>query len=197
MPTGYTSDVGRKNVSFRKYALHCARAFGALVRMREEPDSARIPKEFKPDDYHLRQLEDAKYVLRGAQMLSEREASIDAEREYDKALQDCSNHLNSAIATKKRYVDMINKAKKWKVPSSEHTGLKDFMISQLEESIKFDYPRHIEAIERKEPQEYIDAVIKEAQRDIEYHIKEHKKEVKNAKDRTRWVRQLMKSLPKK
>ena len=53
MPTGYTAEV-QKGISFDKYALNCARAFGALVSMRDEPSDKEIPEKLEPSDYHFK-----------------------------------------------------------------------------------------------------------------------------------------------
>jgi len=44
MPTGYTAEIyeGEKEVTFEKFALTCARAFGACITIRDEPMSASI-----------------------------------------------------------------------------------------------------------------------------------------------------------
>lgn len=48
MPTGYTADVQSGKVTdFAEYAMNCARAFGALVLMRDDPSDADIPERFE------------------------------------------------------------------------------------------------------------------------------------------------------
>ena len=38
MPTGYTLDLyNGKDITFEEFVLKCARAFGALIDMRDEP----------------------------------------------------------------------------------------------------------------------------------------------------------------
>lgn len=46
MPTGYTYPVCEGKITeFPDFALSCARAFGALISMREEPMDAPLPDE--------------------------------------------------------------------------------------------------------------------------------------------------------
>src|SRR5687768_6886698 len=54
MPTGYTHPVvDGKITEFNDFALSCARAFGALITMRDDAMDAPIPEEFKPEtNYH-------------------------------------------------------------------------------------------------------------------------------------------------
>ena len=64
MPTGYTADVmDGKVTDFKLFAMQCARAFGALVIMRDEPLNAEIPDEFSPSNYHFQELEQARERL--------------------------------------------------------------------------------------------------------------------------------------
>lgn len=59
MPTGYTAAIA-DGIDFKTYALSCARAFGALVEMRDEPANAPIPEEFKPSSYYVTSLASAR-----------------------------------------------------------------------------------------------------------------------------------------
>src|SRR6185437_5714856 len=50
MPTGYTYPVtDGKITQFNDFAMSCARAFGALISMRDDPRDAPILDEIKPD----------------------------------------------------------------------------------------------------------------------------------------------------
>lgn len=82
MPTGYTADLyDGKDVSFEGFALNCARAFGALVSLRDEPD-AEIPDEFKVDEYYVKKFEEAKEELEKAESMTDEEFAEDAKQFY-------------------------------------------------------------------------------------------------------------------
>ena len=51
MPTGYTSKI-KDDITFEQYAMGCARAFDALIDMRDEASDALIPEELTPSNYH-------------------------------------------------------------------------------------------------------------------------------------------------
>ena len=52
MPTGYTAGVQDGTVTdFSEFALQCARNFGALVTMRDDPWSTPIPERFEASEY--------------------------------------------------------------------------------------------------------------------------------------------------
>lgn len=63
MPTGYTAPIyeGEKDFTFWKFAMRCARSFGACAGLRDEPLDMVIDldKHFKPSDYYKKELERA------------------------------------------------------------------------------------------------------------------------------------------
>lgn len=54
MPTGYTNRIQNGEITeFKDFALACARAFGALISMRDDALDAPMPAEILPDTkYH-------------------------------------------------------------------------------------------------------------------------------------------------
>jgi hypothetical protein len=60
MPTGYTAKLYDGDQKFQDFAMECARAFGALIEMRDEPMNAKIPETFEPSEHHVNGLERAK-----------------------------------------------------------------------------------------------------------------------------------------
>ena len=69
------------------------------------------------------------------------------------------------------------------------------MISQLEESLRWDCSLNLDVPKEMSGQEYRTSLADRAERDMEYHKKEFIEEVKRAKGRTKWVKTLVKSLP--
>ena len=55
MPTGYTAYV-QEGATFEEFVWRCARNFGALVTMRDEPTDVPVPDAFTPSKYHLEQI---------------------------------------------------------------------------------------------------------------------------------------------
>ena len=56
MPTGYTIDIyNGKKVTFKDFALNCARAFGACVMQRDDPADEK-PKIMPEESYHTKAL---------------------------------------------------------------------------------------------------------------------------------------------
>jgi len=125
MPTGYTLDLyDGKDITFEEFVLKCARAFGALIDMRDEPMDAPIPERFEPSDYHLKELEIAKKRLKEIKKWNEERAEQEAERAYQEALKRREEFIKKNKLIRKRYEDMLSKVQKWKLPTSDHEDLK-------------------------------------------------------------------------
>jgi len=194
MPTGYTLDLyNGKDIAFEEFVLKCARAFGALIDMRDEPMDAPIPERFEPSDYHLKELEKAKRRLKEIRKWNEEKAEQEAERAYREALEEREEFIKKNKLIRKRYEDMLSKVREWKPPTPDHVDLKKFMIQQLEDSIEFDcfIP---EMPQRLSGEEYREQQIRKALSDIEYHEKEYAEEVNRVCEKNKWLLLLRESL---
>ena len=59
MPTGYTAIIEEKpDLTFREFALKCARGMGACIMQRDEGMDS-LPRVDPPSDYHLKAKEKA------------------------------------------------------------------------------------------------------------------------------------------
>ena len=96
MPTGYTAAI-KDGISFNEYALSCARAFGALIMMRDEPADAPIPDEFKPSDYHFKKIEEAKAELARLRAMSPDEAVSQIRKSIDFDCNDSYYHETEVV----------------------------------------------------------------------------------------------------
>ena len=97
----------------------------------------------------------------------------------------------------KKYKAMLRQVKAWQPPSTEHIEFKNFMISQIEQSIRFDCSNsyYID----NPPQlltgrKWLEKNIATALKDIDYHTNEYIKEVERANNRNLWLKQLRESL---
>lgn len=196
MPTGYTADVQSGKVTeFSAFAMQCARAFGALITMRDDPPDASIPEEFAPSSYNAKRLEEARQELARliAMTADERQAAADAA--HTKAVASWDRYEAERVAQRERYEAMLTKVDAWQPPTPDHGEMKKFMQQQLSESIRFDCSgRSSPRPEPKSADEWYAAAVSQSSRDVEYHTKEHAKEVERAINRTEWVRALRQSL---
>jgi len=195
MPTGYTADVqSGKVTTFPEFALQCARAFGALVLMREDPANAPIPNEFKPSDYHIKALDDAREKLAALSAMSSAERDEASSKDNAEKLASWEKYEAEKAEHKQRYEAMLAKVEAWEPPTPDHTNLKIFMTQQITKSISFDC-----GFARPKPtpattDDWFAAAVKQASWDVSYHTKENAKEIERANGRTEWVRALRQSL---
>lgn len=198
MPTGYTADIA-KGISFKQYALDCARAFGALVEMRDDPKGATIPDEFIPSDYHLKAIKKAKSELKRLKVTPAKALLAKSVN------QNLANQARHRACIKKnddlraKYAAMLAKVDQYKSPSKEHDEFAKFMREQIVGSIEFDcdneyHEKAIAGSRLKSGSEWKKDALDKLNQNIRYHTEEHQKEVKRCADRTAWVKQLFNSL---
>jgi len=198
MPTGYTSKIyDGEQVTGKEFIMTCARAFGALIEMRDEPMGAQIPEELKVDTHHEKQLERSKQELNNYKNMPIEEIQELVDETYKKKIEENKKYYNEKLELKNRYERVLAEVEQWKLPSPEHQNLKDYAIRQLEESILFDCG-HIEdyakEVKKETAEEYIQRQIDSCLWNIEYHQKEWDKEVKRTNERNLWIKQLRDSL---
>lgn len=197
MPTGYTSKLYEgEPQAFPEFAMSCARAFGALILMRDDPADAPIPDEFQPSDHHRRELAKARERLAEVQAWTDDEALADLESTRRAAAAARAKAAEKSAAVVERYKTMLDQVDDWQPPTAEHVEFKEFMREQLTESIDFDgglgdYPHDPEATTGKAWR--VDRVNR-AMRDVAYHEKEYAKEVERTAGRNAWVKALRDSL---
>lgn len=199
MPTGYTADI-TKDTTLEEFAMKCARAFGALILMRDDPQDAEIP-EFKPSDWHEKEL--AKATARIAELTSMTASQCDAEADKAWSASAKGRIRSKAESDKKRaaYQAVLARVQAWTPPTPEHEGLKTFMAKQLAESIEFDCidDATVDLFNPLAPvtgAEWRENEMKQAKQSVVYHANENAKEIARAKQRNKWVRDLRDSLRK-
>lgn len=201
MPTGYTSDIYEgKDITVKDFISQCARAFGAYVMVRDEPLDAKVPDKFKPDTYHLKQLEKSKERLAQYQCMTTEEIEKKIDEDYHDMVKGNEKYYQEKIQLQKRYFNMLEKVEAWNPPTPEHNNLKDFCIKQLNESIQFDCGSldkyESEKVKKQTPEEWINRRIESCLWDIEYHSKGWESEIKRVNERNAWIKQLKESLEK-
>lgn len=194
MPTGYTQPIA-DGISFEEYALGCARAFGALIEMREEPADAPIPEEFKPSDFYARSLAAAQETLALVMALTPDEAEQEAQASYEAHLGEIERRTEDAAALRQKYEAMLAAVNAWPVPSPHHERFKHFMAEQIEQSIAWDceFPA-VDAPVRMTGPEWLAERIDDLRQTITRHHNQNLEEIQRTADRNRWVRTLRESL---
>lgn len=197
MPTGYTSEI-EKGISFEKFVMRCARAFGALIMMRDESMDAKIPI-FKPSTYCRTALTSVKKRLKNIRNkkvgemldLSAKEAAKDFKQEkvyHEETIQKYRK-------LEKQYRKMLDKVFQWQPPTADHEGLKKFMIEQIEDSIRGDCStEHMREPELLTPEKHFGKKLEKIAWDFAYYQKGWAEELERTRGRNKWVKDLVKSL---
>ncbi len=194
MSTGYTENI-KNGVSFENFVLQCARAFGALVTLRDESLTSNVPNEIKPNNYHYDSWKLAKEKYKKYKKMSLKDAKELAKKEYDRRLEEYNQTINNTRDLEKKYIDMLRKVQNWKPPTKNHINLKNFMIEQIKDSMKFDCNMtYFNPPALLSPKEYKKEYLKMFINDKKYHLTHYKKEIKSCKEKTKWIQDLKKSL---
>jgi hypothetical protein len=196
MPTGYTADI-KKGITFEQFIMSCARAFGALIEMRDEPLDAPIPESFEPSTYNKDALVKAEKELIELKSLSIGQAQEKAEAEFKDALAKHEKYIADKKNLEKKYRAMLTQVKAWQPPTPEHVGLKNFMEQQITESIKWDCgTEYLTKPTLLTATEWLNTKIQKCLKDIDYHSKVQTEEENRVVGRNNWINELRKSIPR-
>lgn len=132
MPTGYTADVVNGKITEAKdYILRCARAFGFLAFMRDEPLDAPIPDEIPKNTFYQKGHEIAKEELKKLEAMTPDDIHNAAEEAWRKGIESDDSVYKKWSEENARYEAMKQKVLQWN-PPEDLLPLKDFAIQQLD-----------------------------------------------------------------
>lgn len=194
MPTSYTADIS-KGITFKEYALLCARNFGATIMMRDEPLDAEIP-EFQPSDYYVKRIYEIQKEINTLENLTKDDLKALIDKDYAVRVERINQVNLAQDVLENKYENMLSQVRLWQPPTPEHTNLKEFMITQIEDTIYFDcsFYANPDKVERKDDNTWLKGKLNELYKSITYHEIEHKKEVDRTNNRNKWVKVLRDSL---
>ena len=196
MPTGYTDQI-KNDIAFDEFVWTCARGMGALIMMRDAPHGAPIPERFEPSSYSQDRISEAKVTLNSLEAMSEGQTNAAAITEFETAKEYRETSISKNNALRLKYEEMLHHVMHWVPPTSDHMGLKEFMVEQINSSIKFDCNNSYyedQKITLLTGSEWRDAAVMKAKKDLAYHESDHKKEVERTEDRNDWLSALRRSL---
>jgi hypothetical protein len=181
-----------KVTEFRDFAMGCARAFGAAIMMRDEPGGqVDVEKCMESTDYHDKMIE----KLRAVKPRTDAEILAEFDGHVANRIAECHRSIEQSKVEMARYEGMLEKVEAWQPPSSDHVKFKEFMVSQLKESISHDsmtdfYEREIEEAKSLSPEEYVENRRGNVQKDIEYHEERLAEIAERNASRRKWVEDL-------
>lgn len=196
MATGYTIPVRQGRITeFADFTMLCARAFGATILMRDDDLEKPIPQRFEPSDYHIKALAKAKEDLQSLYNLTNAEADAEAEKLYREQQAHYQEQIAEREQARSRYQALLDAAEKWTPPTSEHHGVKAFMIEQLRTSLDFDCnPEWPKEPARLTGSEWRAKRVEGLKRDIEYHNTKNVEEINRTEGRNKWLDDLRASV---
>lgn len=201
MPTGYTDRLFTKQQTFDQFVWSCARAFGALVTMRDDDSDAPVPERFEPDEHTRKKAEEYKqrYDRLAGMTPAERRLWGKAELKERIASLEKSQRESDDNRRMKCYRSMLEKVNAWTPPTEEHAGLKTFMVEQITESIKFDspggfYEEQLTRFRTMTPESCHASAMAEAARMATSYAEYWREEVERTDKRNAWLKALRESL---
>ena len=205
MPTGYTAGIlDGKTTTFPQFAKQCMRAFGASIHLRDEPSDSEFT-ERTPSNYYKEQIEKAKQVLESVPTLSDDEIINSRKIQLEKEKENCLQKIEKSKVDSKNLNDILIEINNWQPPTSEHFGIKDFMVDQIKETIGFDCNAkyYVESLEKIELQlltlvasEIRTDLIEKAKKDFEYNTKNFNEDVERCNQSNKWISDFVSSLAK-
>lgn len=203
MPTGYTAAIEDGTITTGKEFIKCCvRAFGVAIKLRDEPLSVEVPTEFKPDDYHLKELKRAKEELKKAKSLTPEDACKRMIAKHESCIKSANKCINERQIILARYAKVRGEVEKWNPPVS-HQNIKKFALEQIDMCVKdcenmIKYWKEFldEKLDLSEESisDYIKTQIESAEWSVDYHKKGYDKDVQSAKESTEFMRVLLETL---
>jgi hypothetical protein len=206
MPTGYTAGIIDGEITtFEQFATQCTRAFGATIHMRDNPlDSPYEPRT--PSEHYVNSLQSQREKLEETKTMTDEAIVQDFETLLKDNLEYHEKGLEKDHANFEKLNSILESSKSWVPPTEEHEGLRNFMIEQIESTIKADgdLSYHINKIlqikqEMKDgidPKVYREERIKEIEDRITYYEGEIQKELERCKRSNDWMDKFFESIKK-
>lgn len=192
MPTANTQAI-IDGADFKEYAKICARSFGALIHMRDEPFDAPITLPVV-SEYHANRISESTALLKFLDASSPEIFWERAKEEYQKDLEHYNQSVEKVKEIKAKYDLIQEQAENWACPSKDHEEFKKFMVSQIADSRAWDCKSYAEKPKLLTGEEWRKKMLEKATKDLAYHTAELEKEQKRVAQRTEWIVQLQESL---
>lgn len=204
MPTGYTAGIiDGKITNFSDFAKLCMRNFGATMHLRDEPLNAPYkPREIS--SYHDEKLKEAKFELTYLSELSDEQIIAKRKGEIEDEISRLNKYITECRVNKMRLENILSVATKWNPPTPEHSGIKEFMVQQLTDTITADADEAYWDDKKKElenellflkPSVLRKTYIDKCNWSVDYHAKELGAEILRVNNSNKWVEVFLQSLP--
>jgi hypothetical protein len=168
-------------------------------------DSLDSPYEPRtPSEYHVNRLQTEKEELERMKSISDEELTQELELKYKEDLKYYEEKLERSQKNLGKLNSMLESVKSWTPPTEDHVGLKEFMIDQLEITIRSEghLPYYLDQLintQRKidegiDPKAYREERIKEIEENIFDHEVEIQKDLERCEKANLWMEKFFESI---
>ena len=195
--TGYTHELISKGLDFNGFVWSCARAFGALIEMRDEPSDATIPERFEPSSYYADRIADTKIELANWDKMTASQRWDWAEARRVELFDSAQKGLDERMKQNAKLRAILAEVEAWIPPTADHAGLKRFMAEQITMSID-DTKWFEEAIAKYSSRSILPALVAEHDKNLRSELPRLEKSLQEERDRVAsrngWVQSLRESV---
>lgn len=203
--TGYTAGILDGSITSAKdYLLRCTRAFGIAIDLKDEPLSVPTPMNFVPDPIYTEQYERQLIRVHKIQKMNIEEMREEYHTSYSSNLRSAENFLDMMLEANAKFEPILTQVKAWNPPEA-FSGIKKFAIDQIEQCLYSqkwidDAEREIKEIKDSfnDSDEAINSfkedMLAYETKELELRKKSMDKAAENAKSRTLYMQNLVKSL---
>lgn len=197
MPSGYTISI-TDGKSFEDFVVSCARAFGAFVHQRDDNGKNKFARV---SNHYLNEILVAEQKLSKLTALSNYDRQLYARKIKQNELDRLKEWLKQQKDMLAKYENMLLNVLLWEPPTRDHEALKEFMIQEIEDSIKWDCDtiyteKDIKRLERKSLKDIFSKELKQVKDSLEYYKESYDKEKDRVEKANKWIIELYNSLNK-
>ena len=204
MPTGITAGILDGEITtFEQFVKRSVRAMGVAMHMRDEPSDMEY-KERIPSDYYKEEYEKYCTELEKIKKLTDEELLTEHNTNMTSYIEDYKGYIKEKKVNLIVLKKMLAQIQEWKPPTTEHNGFKDFMIEQINSTIKYDgdptyYKKSLNKLEKELEKDMSAAELREEKMaDVENSIarykKSHEEEIEGCTSANKWIKDLYGSL---
>lgn len=203
MPTGYTAGIlDGKVKTFPEFAKLCMKAFGACVHMRDENMDAEY-KPIIPSTYYKKELEQEEKKLKKIKSYSDYKIIRERTKQLEERKAYAEKRILEITDNRNKLESFMKDAQTYIPPTTDHTGVKKFMIEQLQTTIDHDGSTEYydkELIEIQNQLNNIDVVklrtelITQCEEEIDRCACHYQEEVERCNENNKWVTDFLNSI---
>jgi hypothetical protein len=196
MPSAFTAMIPR-GVTFEQFAWGCARQFSYLSPMRDNSLYKPVPERFEVDPLYVEKLKTAKDELARIGGMGIDEAAKEAKKDFNRTARRNRERRVKIAELKNKLLAMRDRVSSW-VPPPGYESLKDFMLSQIDESLRFDcHACHAyqEKLPTTDPSVWLEKKRVGLEDDVARWQKSLDEETKRIEECNEWIRVLRTSIP--